>query len=43
MLPPVEKGVPWEKTGLLSKEEYEQKKQELLLNENEMKHIHIFD
>jgi hypothetical protein len=43
MLPSVEKGVPWEKTKLLSKEEYEQKKQELLLNEKEMKHINLFD
>jgi hypothetical protein len=38
MLPPVKKGVPWEKIGPLSKEEYEQKKQELQLNEKEMKH-----
>jgi hypothetical protein len=43
MLPPVEKGVPWEKIGILSKEEYEQKKQELLLNEKEMNHINVFD
>jgi hypothetical protein len=43
MLPPVKKGVPWEKTGILSKEEYENKKQELRLNEKEMQHIHIFD
>jgi len=41
MLPPVKKGVPWEKTDLLSKEEYEHKKMELNLNENEMKHIYI--
>ncbi|KAA6302574.1 MAG: hypothetical protein EZS26_001081 [Candidatus Ordinivivax streblomastigis] len=39
MLPPVEKGVPWEKTKFATKEEYEQKKQELSLNEKEMKHI----
>jgi len=39
MLPPVKKGVTWEKIGPLSKEEYEQKKQELKLNEKEMKHI----
>jgi hypothetical protein len=32
------RGVPCEKTGLLSKEEYEQKKQELGLNEKEMKY-----
>jgi len=38
MLLPVKKGVPWEKTKLSTKEEYEQKKQELLLNEKEMKH-----
>jgi hypothetical protein len=43
MLPPVETGVPWIKIGPLSKEEYEQKKQELLLNEKEMEHIHISD
>jgi hypothetical protein len=43
MLPPVKKGVPWEKTGILSKDEYENKKQELQLNEKEMEHIHIFD
>ena len=39
MLPPVKKGVPWEKIGPLSKGEYEQKKQELHLNEKEMKHV----
>ncbi|KAA6302575.1 MAG: hypothetical protein EZS26_001082 [Candidatus Ordinivivax streblomastigis] len=39
MLPPVEKGVPWEETKFATKEEYEQKKQELSLNEKEMKHI----
>jgi hypothetical protein len=43
MLPPIEKGVPWVKIGILSKEEYKRKKQELLLNEKEMKHIHISD
>jgi hypothetical protein len=39
MLPPVKKGVPWEKIELSTKEEYEQKKRELSLNEKEMKHI----
>lgn len=39
MLPPVKKGVPWEITGPLSNREYEQKKQELHLNEKEMKHV----
>jgi hypothetical protein len=39
----VKKGTPCEKTGPLSKEEYEQKKQELWLYEKEMEHIHIFD
>jgi hypothetical protein len=39
MLPPVDKGVPWEETRFATKEEYEQKKQELSLNEKEMKHI----
>ena len=39
MLSPVEKGVPWEKIGPLSKGEYEQKKQELNLNEKEMSHM----
>lgn len=43
MLPPVKRGVPWKKTGLLSADEYEQKKQELHLNEKEMKHIDLFD
>ena len=43
MLPPVKKGVPWEKTGLLTKDEYEKKKQELNLNEKDMKHLNIFD
>lgn len=43
MLPPVKKGVPWEKFGPLSKEEYEYKKRELNLNEKDMKHINIFD
>jgi hypothetical protein len=43
MLPPVEKGVPWEKIGPLSKEEYEQKKQELHLREKDMQHINILD
>jgi hypothetical protein len=38
MLPPVKTGVPWKKMGLLTKEDYEQKKQELLLNEEEMKY-----
>jgi hypothetical protein len=38
----VKKGNPCEKTDPLSKEEYDQKKQELLLNEKEMEHIHIF-
>jgi hypothetical protein len=38
----IKKGNPCEKTGPLSKEEYEQKKQELSLNEKEMEHIHIF-
>lgn len=38
MLPPVEKGVPWEIIGPLSKGDYELKKQELHLNEKEMKH-----
>lgn len=42
MLPPVEQGVPWEKTGPLSKEEYKQKKKELNLREEDMKHINIF-
>jgi hypothetical protein len=39
MLLPVKKGVPWKKTKFSTKEEYEQKKQELSLNEKEMKHI----
>jgi hypothetical protein len=39
----MKKGTPCEKTGPLSKEEYEQKKQELQLNEKEMRHIHISD
>jgi hypothetical protein len=39
----VKRGNPCEKTGPLLKEEYEQKKQELLLNEKEMKHINLFD
>ncbi len=43
MLPPIEKGVPWKKYGLLSKEEYEEKKQELNLNEKEMKHTNLYD
>jgi hypothetical protein len=38
ILPPVEKGVPWKKIKLTTKEEYEQKKQELGINEKEMKH-----
>jgi len=38
MLPPVETGVPYEKISIFSKEEYEQKKKELRLNEKEMKH-----
>ncbi len=38
MLPPVKKGVPWKIIGPLSKGEYELKKQELHLNEKEMKH-----
>lgn len=38
MLPPVKKGVPWKVIGPLSKGEYELKKQELHLNEKEMKH-----
>ena len=41
MLPPVKKGVPWKVTGPLSKVEYELKKQELHLNEKEMKHISL--
>ena len=39
----VKKGVPCEIVGSLSKEEYEQKKQELFLNEREMKHTNLFD
>jgi len=38
MLPFVDKGVPWKKIGALSKKEYEQTKQELLINEKKMKH-----
>jgi hypothetical protein len=38
MLPPVKKGVPWETAKFSTKEEYEQKKQELSLNEKEMQH-----
>jgi hypothetical protein len=39
MLSHVKKGVPWKTIKLSTKEEYEQKKQELSLNEKEMKHI----
>lgn len=42
MLPPVKKGVPWEKIRPLSKEEYGQKKLELHLNEEKMKHKSLF-
>ena len=42
LLPPVKKGVPWEKIGPLSKEEYGQKKLELHLNEEKMKHKSLF-
>ena len=43
MLPSVKEGAPWEKTGPLSADEYKQKKQELHLNEKEMKYIDLFD
>ncbi len=46
MLPPLkegELGVPWEKIGPLSKEEYEHQKQILHLIEREMKHISLID
>jgi hypothetical protein len=43
MLPPVEKGVPWENTKFETKEEYERKKQELGLDEEKMKHKNLFD
>ena len=39
LLPPVEKGVPWKKSGPLSEKEYEKTKQNLFLNEFE--HINI--
>lgn len=42
LLPPVKKGVSWEKIGPLSKEEYGQKKLELHLNEEKMKHKSLF-
>ena len=42
LLPPVKKGVPWEKIGPLFKEEYGQKKLELHLNEEKMKHKSLF-
>lgn len=43
MLPLVDKGVPWKKTGPLSKKEYEQKIRELNLDEKGMKHIKILN
>lgn len=41
MLPPVERGVPWKKTDILSKEECEQMKKELQLDEKEMSHTRL--
>ena len=43
MLPPVKKGVPWKTTKFETKYEYEQKKQELGLDEKKMDHINLFD
>lgn len=43
MLYSVKKGVPWKKTGPFSKEEYEQQKRDLGLNEKEMKHTNLYD
>lgn len=43
MLPPVKKGVPWKKRSFLSADEYEQKKQELHIDEKEMQHIGLLD
>ena len=42
-LPLVEKGVPWERMGPLSGDNYEQMKQELHLDEKDMRHINLFD
>ena len=42
ILPPVKKGVPYKKTDPLSEEEFIRLKEELGLNEKEMKHLNLF-
>lgn len=42
ILPPVKKGVPYKKIGPLSEEEFIRLKEELRLNEEEMKHLNLF-